>query len=146
MVAPRPRQGRITLSSLPLQILLYLNGWYYVFWWICEILLFVYKGSILLYPPHALGAEIFLLFVFAAVEKCRTFLGSKGNLTENSSPLSVSIAFGVPVIFAYLFYLLWQTYVLRIEAILQYIGIAFTGLEMLISVYTVIVFARNSQF
>ena len=42
-------------SSLPYQMLLYCNGWYFGFYLIAEILIFVYKGTFLLYSvklPH----------------------------------------------------------------------------------------------
>ena len=33
-------------SSLPYQILMYLNCWYFALFWICEALIFIYKGKI----------------------------------------------------------------------------------------------------
>ncbi|CAB4041222.1 transmembrane 216-like, partial [Paramuricea clavata] len=63
------------LSSLPLQVLLHLNVWYYVVFWVAELLLYVYKGVILPYPNQGstLALEIILLFLFALIEAVRLF-------------------------------------------------------------------------
>merc|ERR1711860_225523 len=115
---PVQRRGKsqVVRSSLPFQILLYLNGWYFAFFFVCEILLFVFKGETLPYASNVLAAEIILLFLLAAVEAFRLFFGKKGNLTEQIG--------GV------LFFWLWQTYVLRVEVVLAALQVAFIGLEV----------------
>ena len=50
-------------SSLPLQILLYLNQWYYIFWLIVEALVFVFKGQTLPFSSGILAGEIILFIV-----------------------------------------------------------------------------------
>uniref|UniRef100_UPI00358EF521 transmembrane protein 216-like isoform X3 n=1 Tax=Myxine glutinosa TaxID=7769 RepID=UPI00358EF521 len=37
-------RGHVVLSSVPLQVLLYLNSYYFAFFFIAEILMFVYKA------------------------------------------------------------------------------------------------------
>ncbi len=79
------------LSSVPYQILLYCNAWYFAFYLIAEILLLVYKGKkqifklsktfkkflgeVLPYPKYNLASEIILLFVSLGVEAIRNFFG-----------------------------------------------------------------------
>ncbi|XP_033101852.1 transmembrane protein 216-like [Anneissia japonica] len=136
----------IKLSSLPLQILLYLNGWYFGFFWICEILIFAYKGTVLPYPGSNLAGEIVLLFTLLAVEVVRLFMGKKGNLTEKLMHLAVSVALSVPVIFVYIYYLIWQTYVLRVEVILNAIQLVFLAFEIIFSLIAIITFARAEAY
>ncbi|RDD45722.1 Transmembrane protein 216 [Trichoplax sp. H2] len=143
-MATTSSQGKtnISLSSLPLQILLYLNLWYFGFFWIVELLMYIYKGSVLPYPAGNLTAELILLFLMAAVESTRIFLGQKGNLTERKINLLVSIALSIPITFCLLFLLLWQTYVLRAELITCGIQLAFIAIEAVFSIIAVLTFQR----
>lgn len=40
----RKRKIVVDLSSLPLQIILHLNIYFFMFYWVAELLLYVYKG------------------------------------------------------------------------------------------------------
>ncbi|XP_071827942.1 transmembrane protein 216-like [Apostichopus japonicus] len=135
----------VVLSSLPLQILLYLNGWYFGFFWICELLMYIYKGSILPYPSQNIIGEVILLFMLAIIEGVRLFFGTKGNLTEKVVHLAVSVALLLPVSFGTLFVLLWQTYVLRAEIILCSILLIFFFLEVIFEIVTLITFGRAAN-
>lgn len=99
------------MASLPLQMLVYFNTWWFALYWLVEMLCFIYKGSVFPYKAASLGAEIFLLFVFALIESIRLFLTSKGNLTERKIPLLSGLLLAIGTCVCYLFYLLWQTYV-----------------------------------
>ncbi|KAI8518990.1 transmembrane protein 216-like [Branchiostoma floridae] len=144
-MAARGRQT-IILSSLPLQVLYYLNGWYFGFFWIAEALMFVYKGQVLPFPSTNLASEIVLLFLLGIIEVIRLFFGSKGNLTERIISMVVSILLCLPVLFTVLFFLLWQTYVLRAEVILCAILLVFLGLELVLGVAAMVSFARAETF
>lgn len=135
----------VELSSLPLQIFLFLNIYYAITFCIAELLLYVYKGVLLPYPDTGvtLGIEIFVIFLLAFFEGVRLFLGYKGNLAERTLSLALSLVLGVPVLFIDLFILLWQTYVLRIEAILVGIALVFLGLEMIFSIAAIFTFKRH---
>ncbi|CAH1250588.1 TMEM216 [Branchiostoma lanceolatum] len=144
-MAARGRQT-VILSSLPLQVLYYLNGWYFSFFWIAEALIFVYKGEVLPFPSTNLASEIVLLFLLGIIEVIRLFFGSKGNLTERIISMVVSILLCLPVLFTVLFFLLWQTYVLRAEVILCAILLVFLGLELILGVAAMVSFARAETF
>lgn len=90
-----------------------------------------------------LGIEIFIIFLLAFFEGVRIFLGYKGNLAEHTLSLVLSLVLGIPVLFIDLFVLLWQTYVLRIEAILVGIALVLLGLEMIFSVASILTFQRH---
>nr|XP_033784591.1 transmembrane protein 216 isoform X5 [Geotrypetes seraphini] len=68
------------MSSTPLEILLFLNGWYYATYFLLEILIFVYKGLILPYPTANLTLDIVMLFLYLGIEVIRIFYEWK--LTE----------------------------------------------------------------
>ncbi|XP_072045648.1 transmembrane protein 216-like [Amphiura filiformis] len=143
-----PGRGKTVevLSSLPLQILLYLNGWYFIALWICEILMYIYKGVVLPYPSANLAGEIIMLFMLAAIEYVRLFFGKKGNLTEKLMHVGVSLALTLATLIGALYLILWQTYVLRAELILSVILLAFLALETVFSIITIVTFARAESF
>jgi len=57
----------------------------------------------------------------------------------------MSLVFTVTSFFGFLYLLLWQTYVLRADVILNSIQITFIGLEIIFSIICIIVFARYSS-
>ncbi|XP_032226746.1 transmembrane protein 216 isoform X2 [Nematostella vectensis] len=109
---------------------------------VAEILLYIYKGSLLPYTSAALTVEILLVIFWAFMEGVRLFFGYKGNLAERSMALIISIVLGIPVLFIELFVLLWQTYVLRIEVILVAISLAFLGIEIILSIAAMLTFKK----
>ncbi|XP_038049006.1 transmembrane protein 216-like [Patiria miniata] len=140
------RGKTVVLSSLPLQILLYLNGWYFALFWIGELLLFIYKATLLPYPGANFAAEAVILIFMAGIEYVRLFLGKKGNLTEKIIHLGVSLGIGLATLFFGLYLFLWQTYVLRIELILVAIEMAFLFFEAIFGLIAIITFARAESF
>ncbi|KAK3585673.1 hypothetical protein CHS0354_020239 [Potamilus streckersoni] len=145
---PRVNRGQVQVirSSLPYQILLYINGWYFALFLICEILLFVYKGETLPYAYGVLAAEVILVFILAGIEALRIFFASKGNLTERILGVIVSILLSIPAILGAVFILLWQTYVLRADVILAAIQLSFLGLELIFGIISIITFARATPY
>ncbi len=133
-------------SSLPYQMLLYCNGWYFAFYILAEILIFVYKGEMLPYPNAALPSELILLFFMGVIEYIRLFFGQKGNLTERVIAVVLCIFLSIPSVFGAVYMLIWQTYVLRLEAILAAIQIAFIGLEFVFGLISCITFARATPY
>lgn len=78
-------------SLLPLQILLYLNQWYYIFWLIIESLCFVFKGQTLPFSSGVLAGEIILFIFLFFLDMFRIFFATKGNLTERIFGIVVSM-------------------------------------------------------
>ncbi len=134
--------GEQMLSSLPLEILLYFNQAFLAFFFVIEALCFIYKGNTFLYAPGTLGLEVFFLFAFVAIELARIFNASKGNKTEQIGPLvwSFVLAAGSTVIYVYYFQL--QTYVLKVDRVLNGMGLAFIGLEGLLMILVALTFYR----
>lgn len=131
-------------SVFPYQLLLYCNAWYFGLYFIAEVLLLIFKGETLPYPRRNLASEIVLLIALLIVECIRNFFGQKGNLTEQMSSVVVSLVLTVPCLLTVIYFLLWQTYVLRLDIILSSIQIVFLVLETLFAVVAVASFARAS--
>ncbi|CAF0964049.1 unnamed protein product [Brachionus calyciflorus] len=131
-------------SSLPLQILLYLNQWYYIFWLIVESLSFVFKGQTLPFASGVLAGEIILFIFLFLLDMFRIHFATKGNLTERIIGIIVSIVLTLPCIGGSLYLLLWQHYVLRIELIINAIQLVFIALEVILEIIAIIVFARSN--
>ncbi|XP_013400374.1 transmembrane protein 216 isoform X2 [Lingula anatina] len=144
MAANPQHRGKVQVirSSLPYQILLYCNAWYFGFFWIAEILIYIFKGETLPYPNGVLAAEVVLLFFLGGLESLRIFFGQKGNLTERMLTVVLCIVLSLPTLAGILYILLWQTYVLRVEVILSAIELVFIALELLFGIISVVTFAR----
>ena len=68
--------------------------------------------------------------------------GSKGNLCQRKVPLSISLALTIPAAVMAAYYLLLQTYALRLEAILNAILLLFYAVELLLGVLALVSFSR----
>ena len=132
------------LSNLPLQVMVYFNGWYDVFYTLVMLALHIWKGQALPWPynPEApwnqrlatlYWLEIFYVLLLGAVEYSRILLASRGNKTERPVPLifSLLLAFGSMLLFFYFLY--WQVYITRLDQILSIAGLSFVVLELLMS-------------
>ncbi|XP_047441448.1 transmembrane protein 216 [Mugil cephalus] len=137
---------RPILSSTPLQVLLYLNSWYFAAFYLAEIFMFIYKGVLLPYPLDNLVLDVVLLLLFLALETLRIFYSWKGNLCERSlaSLLSLFILFACAALSVY--YLLLQTFVLRLEFLLNAVLLCFYGLEFLLGLISISAFSRSKVY
>jgi hypothetical protein len=129
-------------SSTALHILLHANIIYTIFWFILEILLFIFKYYHLSYAANAFGLEISLVFIVCFNDFLRHFFGIKGNLMLNSALLIIFIVYGLFCAVGYVFFLIWQSYTQRLEIFLSGISLALIVIEILLSIITLI---RNSR-
>jgi hypothetical protein len=67
----------LSKSSLPLQVLIFFNGCWSVFWFLAMLAIFIWKGVELPYPANRLAPEVVLVFACLLVEAVRLFIGSK---------------------------------------------------------------------
>ncbi|XP_043914881.1 transmembrane protein 216 [Protopterus annectens] len=133
-------------SSTPLEVLLFLNGWYYAAYFLVEILTFVYKGLVLPYPAANLILDIVMLFLYLGVEVIRIFFGSKGNLTQRKLPLCIGLALTFPSAAMAVYYLLLQTYIVRIEVIINAILLVLYAFEVILGVVALAEFIRANIY
>ncbi|KAM4721602.1 transmembrane protein 80 [Rhinophrynus dorsalis] len=132
----------LVLSSVPLQILLYFNIVYYVFYFLATLLMIIYKSQVFSYPDSNLALDVCLLFVMAFLESIRIYLGTKGNLTEEEIPLGFSLIITVGNVFLSIYFLVWETYILRADVIINSILLILYGLEGILEVFTIAAFFR----
>ncbi|GFG34434.1 hypothetical protein Cfor_07685 [Coptotermes formosanus] len=96
----------------------------------CEFWIGIFKAVNLPYPTVTVISELLLLLFLSCTECIRILLGRNGNLTERSVVLLVSVGLTIPSICGVLYFLLWQTYVLRLEVVLCAIQLTLQGLEL----------------
>ncbi|XP_063293311.1 transmembrane protein 216 [Pelobates fuscus] len=145
-MAPKGRRRGVVLSSTPLEILFFLNGWYCASYFLIEALMFLYKGLILPYPTSNLVLEVVMLALYLGIEVARLILGCRGNLCERKLPLVVSVGLTIPAALLALYFLLLQTYALRLETVLSCILLVFYGLEVILSVTALVTFCRDPSY
>eukprot|EP00064_Thunnus_orientalis_P020436 superscaffoldBa00005615_g20571 len=141
-----PNDSQSSLSSTPLQVLLYLNCWYFATFYLAEILMFIYKGVLLPYPSDNLVLDVVLLVLFLGLETLRIFYGWKGNLCERSLASAVSLFILLPCAALAVYYLLLQTFVLRLEFLLSAVLLCFYGLEFLLGLVSISAFSRSKVY
>uniref|UniRef100_UPI003AB0B0EC transmembrane protein 216 n=1 Tax=Centroberyx gerrardi TaxID=166262 RepID=UPI003AB0B0EC len=134
------------LSSAPLQVLLYLNSWYFAAFFLAEVLMFVYKGVLLPYPSDNLVLDVVLLLLFLGLESLRIFYAWKGNLCERSLASSLSLLVLLPCAALAVYYLLLQTFVLRLEFLLCCVLLCFHSLELLLGLLGLSAFSRSKVY
>ncbi|XP_043925683.1 transmembrane protein 17B-like [Protopterus annectens] len=87
------------VSSLPLQMLLYFNVFFFPFWWIAELLMLELKYNLL--PGYYQFLTVTALITITLIEFLRLYLGYLGNLQERVPELAVfcllSILIQLPV-------------------------------------------------
>ncbi|KAM6393234.1 transmembrane protein 80 [Pluvialis apricaria] len=134
------RMNHLLLSSVPLQILFYINGIYYIFYFLATLAMIVYKGEVFSYPDDFLAPDLALLFIMAILEVLRLYLGSKGNLTEEEAPLGLSLVITVGSVILSVYFLVWQTYVLKADVIINAVLLFTYGLEAVLKVVAIAAF------
>ncbi|CAG9318322.1 unnamed protein product [Blepharisma stoltei] len=133
-------------SSLPLQVLIFLDEYYTWFWFLISLSMFVIKGYSLEYPKYTVGGEVAGIFLVTAVQQYRLFLGSVGNKTEGVIYLVWFIIFSIPPIIGAIYYIVIQTYVLILDVIINAAFLVLVGLECLMSIMTIINFKSAEKY
>ncbi|XP_051778034.1 transmembrane protein 80-like isoform X2 [Erpetoichthys calabaricus] len=141
-MATRIGRSATVLSSVPLQILFFLNVVYFVFYFLATLLMIIYKSQVLSYPDGNLAVDLVLLFIMIFVEAIRLYLGSKGNLREEKVPMGISLALTCGSAMLSVYFLVWQTYVLRADIIINAILLIIYCLESVLDIIAIAAFAR----
>ncbi|KAM9753037.1 transmembrane protein 80-like [Menidia menidia] len=135
--------GRSTglLSSVPLQLLLSLTSFYFAFFFLFTLGLIIRKSLLLSYPLDALACDVALLFLLAALQALHFFFGVKGNLTESEVYIVGNLMVMVTTVLLTVYFLVWQTYVLRADVIFCSVLLAVYGLDGVLALSTLARFA-----
>ncbi|OQR98713.1 hypothetical protein ACHHYP_08270 [Achlya hypogyna] len=139
--------GHELLSSLPLEVLLFFNRWFSHVYIAISAVVFVYKAMYLPYPPTgAFTWEVLFLGLYYLIDQVRIFQASKGNKTEQVFPLLTACLLTLPCVVSLSYYISLQTYVLRVDVVLNAIGLVFVGLESIFGPITTLRLLRASRF
>ncbi|NWS49373.1 TMM80 protein, partial [Probosciger aterrimus] len=128
------------MSSVPLQLLFYVNGIYLIFYFLATLAILLYKSQAFSYPEDFLSVDLTLLVIMAIAEVLRLYLGVRGNLTEEEGLLGLSLVMTVGSVFLAVYFLVWQTYVLKIDVILNTILLLFCGMESILKISAIAAF------
>ncbi|KAJ1417692.1 hypothetical protein B484DRAFT_400722 [Ochromonadaceae sp. CCMP2298] len=126
--------SRTGFSSLPLQMMLYFSNHFTPLFFILNILLYTYKATQYFFPGRLLGWELTTVFMFLLIDGTRLILASKGNKTSTIPPLVSSLVLAMPMIVLHAYYISLQTYILRIDIVLNSIALVLLGSETILSV------------
>lgn len=88
------------LTTLVLQMCLYFSGIFFALFAVTELFIQIYKWSTLPYTAGTLTSELVLLLLLIAIEFVRIQLGKRGNLTNQTVPLVVSLLLLAPSLLA----------------------------------------------
>ncbi|XP_065540355.1 transmembrane protein 80, partial [Lathamus discolor] len=142
--APTTPEGRSEsiMSAVPLQLLFYVNGFYLIFYFLATLAMLLYKSQAFSYPEDFLSVDLTLLVITAIAEVLRLYLGVRGNLTEEESLLGLSLVMTVGSVFLAVYFLVWQTYVLKTDVILNSVLLFFYGMESILKISAIAAFNR----
>ncbi|XP_031420501.1 transmembrane protein 80 [Clupea harengus] len=129
-------KNSVVLSSVLLQLVFYITGVYYIFYFLSSVSLIIYKSYVLSYPNGNIAVDLFLLIVMAVLEGLRLYWGTCGNLTESEGYISMTLGSTVGSVMLAVYFLVWQSYVLRADVIINAILLAGYGLNGLLGFFT----------
>ena len=88
------------------------------------------------YPGYYIGWDIAIDCLYVIVEGTRLLLASKANKASNVYSMIWSLVLGCPILVAHSYFIALQTYVLRIDVVINAIAFFLVGMEMLMSLLT----------
>ncbi|XP_076863112.1 transmembrane protein 80-like [Brachyhypopomus gauderio] len=128
MAAERTGRNASVLSSVLLQILLYLSALYSLFYIFSSFCLIIYKSQVLSYPDSYLTRDVCLLLVLAFLEVLRVHWGVTGNLQESERYVGANLITTGATLVLSVYFLVWQSYVLRADVIINGVLLCLHGL------------------
>ena len=132
-------------STQALQALFFYDSYFSMVLIIATLVLLIFKLYNLGFPEGQFLIELFFLALYALLCYGRIKSGMKGNRIEAVNDTLLMIFLSGFSIFCGFFFLTRQTYILVIEVILHGIGIVFTGLEVVIGLFSMIIFSSLNR-
>lgn len=159
-------------SSLAYEILLYLNSFYLGMFFVCEVAMGILKAINVSYPENSLMTEVGIFCAMFLVEVFRIFLGRRGNLASKSTehsfypilhfaifknnvfiyvfvsevPVFFSVLLTIPSAVGVCYFLIYQTYILRLEYIWCAVMLMFHALELTFAILFILTICKNQQY
>ncbi|XP_023675501.1 transmembrane protein 80 isoform X2 [Paramormyrops kingsleyae] len=142
MAAIRSGRTATVLSSVSLQLLLYLSAVYSLFYFLGTLSMIIYKSQALSYPGKILLLDVCLLLLMAVLETLRLYWGVRGNLQESERCVGFSLALTLATTLFAVYFLLWQAYVLQADIIIGAVLLVLYGLSGALGLVTLARFMR----
>ncbi|KAJ8709740.1 hypothetical protein PYW07_010127 [Mythimna separata] len=133
-------------SSLAYEILLYLNSFYLGMFFVCEVAMGILKAINVSYPENALWTEAGIFSALCLVEVVRIFLGRRGNLASKKVPVFFSVMLTIPSAIGVCYFLIYQTYILRLEYIWCAVMLMFHALELAFAILFIVTVCKHQQY
>ena len=93
------------------------------------------------YNSTAKQRSLIFICLFSFFRSKKT--ASKGNKTEQNAPLIWSLLLAISVGIAHGYYIGMQTYVMRVDVILNVVSFSFLGLEFILTLFAFVMFSRS---
>ena len=119
-------------SILVLQALLYFDWWYTVLLITVCVVLDLFKLYALPYPQGFFSIEILILLIYLGLSFVRINYGMVGNRIESSKDILAMMFLSLFCVLCNVYFIWYQTYILSIDKLIQFIGAFFTLAECLI--------------
>ena len=103
--------------------------------------MFAVKRSALSYPQGQFEIELLVLLYYIVLKYVHIQVGVRGNKIESKAELIVMMVLGVFCVFTNVYFLVWQTYIMWIELVLNLGAMGFTIAEMVMALIATIVFS-----
>lgn len=101
------------------------------FYFLLVLVMFIIKLNLFTYPTNAAGIELASLFMFLIICVIKLYIGNLGILNETSYLLSFYMILSFFEIYSYIYFGFLQTYVLKIELIINCIWLIMSMIGLL---------------
>ncbi|CAB3258408.1 unnamed protein product [Arctia plantaginis] len=98
------------------------------------------------YPENALLTEAGIFCALCLIEVIRIYLGRRGNLASKKVPVFFSVILTIPSAVGVCYFLIYQTYILRLEYIWCAVMLMFQALELAFAILFIFTVCKNQQY
>jgi hypothetical protein len=131
--------------TIPFLALNFYDTIFYLFYFFITIGLLVYKVEKYPMPQYAIDSEAIMIVLFTFIQYIRYLIGQGAVREVHPKKVVFYMVINLFIILMYAFQLRLQTYVLLADFIINWIGIAFTLLEVFSAVWLLKVFQRKKN-
>lgn len=124
------------ITSLPLEMCTFISSYYLIFFFVVNLALLVFKAVEYYYPSNQLGWDIVNCLMYVVLDGIRLFQFSKGNSKSDMESLFWGLLFCVPLLAYHGYCLDLQTYVTRIDVLINSAAIFFVCSEFVLGFIT----------
>ena len=122
---------KYSASSLPLQVLLFFDGYYVNIVVVVEFFMMLFKSVVYHYRVTTMDSvsQFIFILLYCLLQQARLFIGSVGNKSEDVRSIQHFLVFSLFAIVAQGYFLTQQVLVLQLDVILMLFALILTFLE-----------------